>query len=243
MHVPRNRPIPSAQAIPKRCRVHCQLINFPLLLPAWFWVLLSLTSCLARNVLYLVASENGNNAGLSRRKLKRLKLHWPPLASAPINMPRNAESERIPAKARRFEIFLVSMLAPEEGSEMITVCLGFLPVSPAGIVRASSVFPILSTILLLLGGLCVGAGRIYSSKNNIILSAGILFVAAGMFSLNRVLKKCLFKLKRTVEKLVGNSLPLVLSWIKGTSNITLGKFLKTKICSAIHPFQKSFSFS
>ncbi|XP_077184506.1 voltage-dependent calcium channel gamma-4 subunit [Paroedura picta] len=48
------------------------------------------------------------------------------------------------------------------------------------IVRASSVFPILSTILLLLGGLCVGAGRIYSSKNNIILSAGILFVAAGL---------------------------------------------------------------
>ncbi|XP_075071510.1 voltage-dependent calcium channel gamma-4 subunit [Mixophyes fleayi] len=48
------------------------------------------------------------------------------------------------------------------------------------IVRASSVFPILSTILLLLGGLCVGAGRIYSRRNNIILSAGILFVAAGL---------------------------------------------------------------
>lgn len=53
--------------------------------------------------------------------------------------------------------------------------------SPAGpgIVRASSVFPILSTILLLLGGLCIGAGRFYSRKNNIVLSAGILFVAAG----------------------------------------------------------------
>lgn len=49
-----------------------------------------------------------------------------------------------------------------------------------GIVRASSVFPILSTILLLLGGLCIGAGRIYSRKNNIVLSAGILFVAAGL---------------------------------------------------------------
>uniref|UniRef100_A0A4W5PXW9 Voltage-dependent calcium channel gamma-4 subunit n=1 Tax=Hucho hucho TaxID=62062 RepID=A0A4W5PXW9_9TELE len=48
------------------------------------------------------------------------------------------------------------------------------------IVRASSLFPILSNILLLLGGLCVGAGRIYSSKNNILLSAGILFVAAGL---------------------------------------------------------------
>lgn len=53
-----------------------------------------------------------------------------------------------------------------------------LPPGP-GIVRASSVFPILSTILLLLGGLCIGAGRFYSRKNNIVLSAGILFVAAG----------------------------------------------------------------
>ncbi|XP_051571624.1 voltage-dependent calcium channel gamma-4 subunit-like [Myxocyprinus asiaticus] len=48
------------------------------------------------------------------------------------------------------------------------------------IVRASSVFPILSTILLLLGGLCVGVGRLYSKMNNILLSAGILFVAAGL---------------------------------------------------------------
>ncbi|KAM9792476.1 voltage-dependent calcium channel gamma-4 subunit-like [Neosynchiropus ocellatus] len=48
------------------------------------------------------------------------------------------------------------------------------------IVRASSLFPILSTILLMMGGLCVGVGRIYSRKNNILLSAGILFVAAGL---------------------------------------------------------------
>ncbi|XP_051988516.1 voltage-dependent calcium channel gamma-4 subunit-like [Xyrauchen texanus] len=48
------------------------------------------------------------------------------------------------------------------------------------VVRASSVFPILSTILLLLGGLCVGMGRIYRKRNNILLSAGILFVAAGL---------------------------------------------------------------
>ncbi|XP_077460418.1 voltage-dependent calcium channel gamma-4 subunit-like [Stigmatopora argus] len=48
------------------------------------------------------------------------------------------------------------------------------------IVRASSLFPILSTILLMLGGLCVGMGRIYSRRNNILLSAGILFVAAGL---------------------------------------------------------------
>lgn len=49
----------------------------------------------------------------------------------------------------------------------------------AGIVRASSVFPILSTILLMLGGLCVGVGRVYNKTNNVLLSAGILFVAAG----------------------------------------------------------------
>lgn len=48
-----------------------------------------------------------------------------------------------------------------------------------GLVRASSLFPILSTVLLMMGGLCVGFGRIYSKRNNILLSAGILFVAAG----------------------------------------------------------------
>jgi len=51
--------------------------------------------------------------------------------------------------------------------------------APPGIVRASSVFPILSSSLLMLGGLCVGLGRVYSKCNNILLSAGILFVAAG----------------------------------------------------------------
>lgn len=59
------------------------------------------------------------------------------------------------------------------------IALSPLSASGPGIVRASSVFPILSTILLLLGGLCIGAGRFYSRKNNIVLSAGILFVAAG----------------------------------------------------------------
>ncbi|XP_022445564.1 voltage-dependent calcium channel gamma-4 subunit isoform X2 [Delphinapterus leucas] len=48
------------------------------------------------------------------------------------------------------------------------------------LVRASSAFPILSAALLLLGGLCLGAGRLHSRKNNIVLSAGILFVAAGL---------------------------------------------------------------
>lgn len=31
----------------------------------------------------------------------------------------------------------------------------------------------------MLGGLCVGMGRIYNKTNNVLLSAGILFVAAG----------------------------------------------------------------
>lgn len=52
----------------------------------------------------------------------------------------------------------------------------------SGIVRASSLFPILSTVLLMLGGVCVGVGRVYSGRNNILLSAGILFVAAGTSS-------------------------------------------------------------
>ncbi|GLD63742.1 uncharacterized protein AKAME5_001533600 [Lates japonicus] len=48
------------------------------------------------------------------------------------------------------------------------------------VVRASNIFPILSAILLLMGGMCIAASRFYKSKRNIILGAGILFVAAGM---------------------------------------------------------------
>ncbi|KAJ3614636.1 hypothetical protein NHX12_018207 [Muraenolepis orangiensis] len=40
--------------------------------------------------------------------------------------------------------------------------------------------PLLLTVLLLVGGICVGVGQVYSSRNNILLSAGILFVAAGL---------------------------------------------------------------
>ena len=57
-----------------------------------------------------------------------------------------------------------------------------------GIVRASSLFPILSNALLMLGGLCAGVGRIYSGRNNILLSAGILFVAAGRTKLKHTQK-------------------------------------------------------
>lgn len=50
---------------------------------------------------------------------------------------------------------------------------------PAGAVRASSIFPILSVILLFMGGLCIAASEFYKTRHNIILSAGIFFVSAG----------------------------------------------------------------
>ncbi|XP_033023325.1 voltage-dependent calcium channel gamma-3 subunit isoform X1 [Lacerta agilis] len=47
-------------------------------------------------------------------------------------------------------------------------------------VRASSIFPILSVGLLFFGGLCVAASEFYKSQLNVILSAGIFFVSAGL---------------------------------------------------------------
>ncbi|XP_059353758.1 voltage-dependent calcium channel gamma-2 subunit-like [Carassius carassius] len=47
-------------------------------------------------------------------------------------------------------------------------------------VRASSIFPILSVILLFMGGLCVAASEFDKTRHNIILSAGIFFVSAGL---------------------------------------------------------------
>ncbi|KAM8878912.1 LOW QUALITY PROTEIN: voltage-dependent calcium channel gamma-3 subunit [Spinachia spinachia] len=47
-------------------------------------------------------------------------------------------------------------------------------------VRASSLFPILSVGLLFLGGMCVAASEFYKSRYNVILTAGILFVSAGL---------------------------------------------------------------
>ncbi|KAI9539439.1 Voltage-dependent calcium channel gamma-2 subunit [Dissostichus eleginoides] len=47
-------------------------------------------------------------------------------------------------------------------------------------VRASSIFPILSVILLFMGGLCIAASEFYKARHNIILSAGIFFVSAGL---------------------------------------------------------------
>ncbi|XP_010895191.1 voltage-dependent calcium channel gamma-4 subunit [Esox lucius] len=48
------------------------------------------------------------------------------------------------------------------------------------VVRASSIFPILSATLLLMGAMCVASSSFYKSKRNIILGGGILFVAAGL---------------------------------------------------------------
>ncbi|XP_026107858.1 voltage-dependent calcium channel gamma-3 subunit-like [Carassius auratus] len=47
-------------------------------------------------------------------------------------------------------------------------------------VRASSIFPIMSVGLLFMGGLCVAASEFYRSRHNVILSAGIFFVSAGL---------------------------------------------------------------
>lgn len=62
------------------------------------------------------------------------------------------------------------------------LCYSFCPslsLSSAGAVRASSIFPILSVILLFMGGLCIAASEFYKTRHNIILSAGIFFVSAG----------------------------------------------------------------
>lgn len=56
-----------------------------------------------------------------------------------------------------------------------------------GAVRASSIFPILSVILLFMGGLCVAASEFQKSRHNIILSAGIFFVSAGEWVLTNFL--------------------------------------------------------
>lgn len=68
--------------------------------------------------------------------------------------------------------------------DCVFVILILIPPRPAsGAVRASSIFPILSVILLFMGGLCIAASEFYKSRHNIILSAGIFFVSAGQFFL------------------------------------------------------------
>ncbi|KAF7689803.1 voltage-dependent calcium channel gamma-3 subunit [Silurus meridionalis] len=47
-------------------------------------------------------------------------------------------------------------------------------------VRASSLFPIMSVGLLFVGGVCVAASEFYKNRYNVILSAGIFFVSAGL---------------------------------------------------------------
>lgn len=58
-----------------------------------------------------------------------------------------------------------------------------------GAVRASSIFPILSVILLFMGGLCIAASEFYKSRHNIILSAGIFFVSAGQSNTRKMKQK------------------------------------------------------
>lgn len=69
-----------------------------------------------------------------------------------------------------------------------------------GVVRASNIFPILSAILLLMGGVCIAASRFYKSKRNIILGAGILFVAAG----NAGISACVFLWQQCFGNLSGH---------------------------------------
>ncbi|XP_076846104.1 voltage-dependent calcium channel gamma-3 subunit [Brachyhypopomus gauderio] len=47
-------------------------------------------------------------------------------------------------------------------------------------VRAYSLFPIMSVGLLFVGGVCVAASEFYKHRHNVILSAGIFFVSAGL---------------------------------------------------------------
>ncbi|XP_053472089.1 voltage-dependent calcium channel gamma-3 subunit [Ictalurus furcatus] len=47
-------------------------------------------------------------------------------------------------------------------------------------VRASSLFPIMSVGLLFIGGVCVAASEFYKNRHNVILSAGLFFVSAGL---------------------------------------------------------------
>lgn len=61
---------------------------------------------------------------------------------------------------------------------MVRVCV-------SGAVRASSLFPIMSVGLLFVGGVCVAASEFYKNRHNVILSAGIFFVSAGTFPLDR----------------------------------------------------------
>ncbi|MEQ2207700.1 Voltage-dependent calcium channel gamma-2 subunit [Xenoophorus captivus] len=73
------------------------------------------------------------------------------------------------------DFFHMKVPKTREGSIPIPAW-GICPIPCA--VRASSIFPILSVILLFMGGLCIAASEFYKSRHNIILSAGIFFVSA-----------------------------------------------------------------
>lgn len=107
-----------------------------------------------------------------------LSLNYSPTARCPLSLPftptHKMHSHAPVPSLRCFFHVRVSSLSH--------LCCSFcpaLPLSSAGAVRASSIFPILSVILLFMGGLCIAASEFYKTRHNIILSAGIFFVSAG----------------------------------------------------------------
>ncbi|TRY87813.1 hypothetical protein DNTS_015716 [Danionella cerebrum] len=99
----------------------------------------------------------------------------------------------VPSSASKRQVFIGNAqrrTSTKRAGEAGFLCLSTFPMvwkpfkrslSPRlGAVRASSIFPILSVILLFMGGLCIAASEFYKSRHNIILSAGILFVSAGL---------------------------------------------------------------
>lgn len=107
-----------------------------------------------------------------------LSLNYSPTARCPLSLPFTPTHKtclRAPLPSLRCH-FHVPV------SSLSHLCCSFcpaLPLSSAGAVRASSIFPILSVILLFMGGLCIAASEFYKTRHNIILSAGIFFVSAG----------------------------------------------------------------
>lgn len=96
------------------------------------------------------------------------------------------KKEKLLATSKRLNLFSNENGVSQFFSHIFSPCPGvlimlmvvLLDVCP-GAVRASSIFPILSVILLFMGGLCIAASEFYKSRHNIILSSGILFVSAG----------------------------------------------------------------
>lgn len=96
---------------------------------------------------------------------------------SPTQSQRTSLKERKKGRKTRKWGFFSHIFSPCPGG-IIMLMVFLLDMCP-GAVRASSIFPILSVILLFMGGLCIAASEFYKSRHNIILSSGILFVSAG----------------------------------------------------------------